>query len=153
LFFSGSVIESTKLPITLILSNANYQMKLVIVVDSIGFSIANYSITHLCSLRHPSEPDTHSLTWQPVTNIPIGGYSVYLDGVRVHQILNPMACAVSLKEKLLFSGARTLTMRALSLDGNSESKDSEPIQLSKSLVNQQQHQQQPEMVSPGLITI
>jgi len=35
--FSGSVIESTTLPITLILSNANYQMQLVIVVDSISF--------------------------------------------------------------------------------------------------------------------
>jgi hypothetical protein len=36
LFFFGSVIESTTLPITLILSNANYQMQLVIVVDSIS---------------------------------------------------------------------------------------------------------------------
>ncbi len=32
-----SVIESTTLPITLILSNANYQMQLVVVVDSISF--------------------------------------------------------------------------------------------------------------------
>jgi hypothetical protein len=37
LVFSGSVIESTTLAITLILSNDNYQMLLVIVVDSIGF--------------------------------------------------------------------------------------------------------------------
>ena len=37
MIFSGSVIESTTLPITLILSNANYQMQLVIVVDSISF--------------------------------------------------------------------------------------------------------------------
>ena len=39
MFFSGSVIESTVLPITLILSNANYQMWLVIVVDSISFQL------------------------------------------------------------------------------------------------------------------
>ena len=39
MFFSGSVIESTTLPITLILSNANYQMQLVIVVDSISFRL------------------------------------------------------------------------------------------------------------------
>ncbi len=38
-FFSGSVIESTTLPITLILSNVNYQMYLVIVVDSISFQL------------------------------------------------------------------------------------------------------------------
>lgn len=70
--------------------------------------------------------------------IPIGGYSIYLDGVRVHQILNPMASSVSLKEKLLFSGAKTLTIRALSLDGNAESKDSETIQLTTSLMAEQQ---------------
>ena len=39
MIFSGSVIESTTLPITLILSNANYQMKLVIVFDSISFQL------------------------------------------------------------------------------------------------------------------
>ena len=39
MFFSGSVIESTTLPITLILSNANYQILLVIVVDSISFQL------------------------------------------------------------------------------------------------------------------
>ncbi len=39
MIFSGSVIESTTLPITLILSNANYQMQLVIVVDSISFQL------------------------------------------------------------------------------------------------------------------
>jgi hypothetical protein len=44
LFFSGSVIESTTLPITLILSNANYQILLVIVVDSISFQ---FPITQL----------------------------------------------------------------------------------------------------------
>ena len=37
MIFSGSVIESTTLPITLILSNTNYQ--LVIVVDSISFQL------------------------------------------------------------------------------------------------------------------
>lgn len=93
--------------------------------------------------KDQAEPDTYQLAWQPVVNmvsngIPIGGYSIYLDGVRVHQILNPMASTVSLKEKLLFSGAKTLTIRALSLDGNAESKDSEPIQLTKSLMAEQQ---------------
>ena len=39
MLFSISVIESTTLPITPILSNANYQMQLVIVVDSISFQL------------------------------------------------------------------------------------------------------------------
>lgn len=70
--------------------------------------------------------------------IPIGGYSIYLDGVRVHQILNPIASTVTLNHKLLFSGAKLLTIRALSLDGNAESKDSEPIHLSKVLMTMNQ---------------
>ena len=44
-----------------------------------------------------SETDAYVLTWQPVVSMPnttsngimVGGYSIYLDGVRVHQILNP----------------------------------------------------------------
>lgn len=43
------------------------------------------------------------------------------------------ACSVSLTSKLLFNGAKILTVRTLSLDGNAESKDSEPIKLSKSM--------------------
>lgn len=85
--------------------------------------------------------------WQPVVNmpntvsngIPIGGYSIYLDGARVHQILNPIASTVSLSQKLLFSGAKILTIRALSLDGNAESKDSEPLLLSKALMTLNQN--------------
>jgi len=65
----------------------------------------------------------------------VGGYSIYLDGIRVHQILNPIASTVSLSAKLLFNnGAKLLTVRTLSLDGNSESKDSQPIKLSKSMM-------------------
>jgi hypothetical protein len=83
------------------------------------------------------------LTWEPpvtinnpVSNgIHVGGYSIYLDGIRVHQILNPIASTVSLSAKLLFNnGAKLLTVRTLSLDGNSESKDSQPIKLSKSMM-------------------
>ncbi len=61
LFFSGSVIESTTLPITLILSNANYQMKLVIVVDSIGFQ---FPITQLPV--SVVEAETRLGRWRPV---------------------------------------------------------------------------------------
>ena len=88
--------------------------------------------------------------------IPVGGYSIYLDSVRVHQILNPIgkseklavamvtafdpvphfsASTVSLSGKLLFNGAKQLTIRTLSLDGNAESKDSEPIKLVRNLIN------------------
>ena len=35
---------------------------------------------------------------------------------------------------MLFSGAKLLTLRALSLDGNAESKDSEPINLLKYVI-------------------
>jgi hypothetical protein len=43
--------------------------------------------------------DAYTLTWQPVVvmpntmsnGTPVGGYSIYLDGVRVHQILNPFS--------------------------------------------------------------
>ncbi len=91
------------------------------------------------------ETDTYNLSWKPVCDIenavsngiPIGGYSIYLDGVRVHQILNPTASTVNLNQKLLFgSGAKVLTVRTLSLDGNAESKDSEPLHLSKNLISQ-----------------
>lgn len=41
---------------------------------------------------------------------------------------------MSLSSKLLFNGAKLLTVRTLSFDGNSESKDSPPIKLSKSLM-------------------
>ena len=34
----------------------------------------------------------------------------------------------------MFNGAKLLTVRTLSLDGNAESKDSEPIRLSKSMM-------------------
>lgn len=88
------------------------------------------------------ELDTYNLSWRPVVSmpntisngIPVGGYSIYLDGVRVHQILNPIASTVSLSGKLLFNGAKLLTIRTLSLDGNAESKDSEPIKLIKNQV-------------------
>lgn len=47
--------------------------------------------------RDPHEADACLLTWKPVCDMPnafsngiqVGGYSIYLDGVRVHQILNP----------------------------------------------------------------
>lgn len=41
---------------------------------------------------------------------------------------------MSLTSKLLFNGAKQLTLRTLSLDGNAESKDSEPIKLNKSIM-------------------
>ena len=45
-----------------------------------------------------NEPESYILSWRPVVSmpntisngIPVGGYSIYLDGVRVHQILNPI---------------------------------------------------------------
>lgn len=45
------------------------------------------------SLRKSTAPDLYTLTWQPVvvdnTNIiQISGYSIYLDGTLVHQILD-----------------------------------------------------------------
>lgn len=48
--------------------------------------------------KDPNEPDSCVLSWHPVVampntvsnGIPVGGYSIYLDGVRVHQILNPI---------------------------------------------------------------
>ena len=48
--------------------------------------------------KDPIEFETYNLSWLPVVNmpntvsngIPIGGYSIYLDGIRVHQILNPI---------------------------------------------------------------
>ena len=39
---------------------------------------------------------------------------------------------------MLFNGAKLLTVRTLSMDGNLESKDSEPIKLSKNLLNSTQ---------------
>lgn len=45
------------------------------------------------------------------------------------------ASTVSLSGKLLFNGAKQLTIRTLSLDGNAESKDSEPIKLVRNLIN------------------
>lgn len=36
---------------------------------------------------------------------------------------------------MLFNGAKLLTVRTLSMDGNLESKDSEPIKLSKNFLN------------------
>lgn len=96
----------------------------------------------LCIEKDPNELDTLIVSWQPVVNMPntisngiaVGGYSIYLDGIRVHQILNPIASSVSLSSKLLFNGAKLLTVRTLSLDGNAESKDSEAIKLTKSLI-------------------
>ncbi|CAF0705935.1 unnamed protein product [Brachionus calyciflorus] len=93
--------------------------------------------------KDPSENDTFILSWNPVVNSPnqqsngisVGGYSIYLDGTRVHQILNPIASSVSLSSKLL-NGAKNLTVRTLSLDGNSESKDSETIKISKNLLDE-----------------
>ena len=88
------------------------------------------------------EAETFVLSWFPVctsintasNGIPVGGYSIYLDGIRVHQILNPTAANVNLTSKLLFNnGAKLLTLRTLSLDANVESKDSEPIELSNIL--------------------
>jgi len=48
--------------------------------------------------KDPSEADTYVLSWRPVVSmpntisngVPVGGYSIYLDGMRVHQILNPI---------------------------------------------------------------
>lgn len=51
---------------------------------------------------------------------------------------------MSLSSKLLFNGAKQLTLRTLSLDGNAESKDSEPIKLSKSMQQQMTQQSLPE---------
>jgi hypothetical protein len=54
--------------------------------------------------------------------------------MRLHQILNPTATTVNLTSKLLFNnGAKLLTIRTLGLDGNTESKDSEPIKLTNFL--------------------
>ncbi len=92
--------------------------------------------------RDPYETDTFILSWNPVctmsntvsNGISVGGYSIYLDGMRLHQILNPTASTVNLTSKLLFNnGAKLLTIRTLSLDGNTESKDSEPIKLANFL--------------------
>lgn len=54
--------------------------------------------------KDPSEPETYNLSWRPVVSmpntisngIPVGGYSIYLDGVRVHQILNPIGFYLTL---------------------------------------------------------
>lgn len=92
--------------------------------------------------RDPYETETFILSWNPVCTMPntvsngisVGGYSIYLDGMRLHQILNPTASTVNLTSKLLFNnGAKLLTIRTLSLDGNTESKDSEPIKLANFL--------------------
>jgi hypothetical protein len=48
--------------------------------------------------KDPNEHETYILSWKPVVTMPnmtsngisVGGYSIYLDGVRVHQILNPI---------------------------------------------------------------
>ena len=53
--------------------------------------------TDLALEKDPQEIDAYLLTWKPVVVMPntlsngiqVGGYSIYLDGVRVHQILNP----------------------------------------------------------------
>ena len=53
--------------------------------------------TELSLEKDPQEIDAYLLTWKPVVVMPnsisngiqVGGYSIYLDGVRVHQILNP----------------------------------------------------------------
>lgn len=53
--------------------------------------------TELALEIDPQELDAYLLTWKPVVAMPntvsngiqVGGYSIYLDGVRVHQILNP----------------------------------------------------------------
>ena len=111
--------------------------------------------------KDPVEPETYNLLWQPVVNmpntvsngIPIGGYSIYLDGARVHQILNPIASTVSLSQKLLFSGAKILTIRALSLDGNAESKDSEPLHLSKVLMTLNQNSSVPASIQETNSTV
>ena len=88
--------------------------------------------------RDAYDAETFVLSWNPVciasnavsNGIPVGGYSIYLDGIRLHQILNPTASTVNLTSKLLFNnGAKLLTIRTLGLDGNTESKDSEPIKL------------------------
>lgn len=58
------------------------------------------------------------------------------------------ASSVSLSSKLLFNGAKLLTVRTLSLDGNAESKDSEPIRLSKSMMAPPQPLPQPQPPPP-----
>ena len=48
--------------------------------------------------KDANEHETYVLSWKPVVTMPnmtsngisVGGYSIYLDGVRVHQILNPI---------------------------------------------------------------
>jgi hypothetical protein len=48
--------------------------------------------------KDANEHETYVLSWKPVVAMPnmtsngisVGGYSIYLDGVRVHQILNPI---------------------------------------------------------------
>ena len=57
------------------------------------------------------EPDTWNLSWKPVctmsntvsNGVTVGGYSVYLDGVRVHQILNPIGKLKKITTLLRFS--------------------------------------------------
>jgi RIMS-binding protein 2 len=91
--------------------------------------------------RDRRDHDNFILSWQPTilssndttsNGIPVGGYSIYLDGLKIHQILNPLASSLSLSPKLLMgNGANSLlTIRSLSLDGSLESKDSEPFRLS-----------------------
>lgn len=63
------------------------------------------------------------------------------------QSLFVLASSVSLSSKLLFNGAKLLTLRTLSLDGNAESKDSEPIKLSRTM-QQQLHQQSSQEMTP-----
>lgn len=55
--------------------------------------------------KDPNEVDSYNLSWEPpvsinnpVSNgIAVGGYSIYLDGIRVHQILNPIGIYYSFK--------------------------------------------------------
>ena len=115
--------------------------------SSIEFrTLASRSLTQPTQLsidKDPAEMDAFLITWNPVATmsnqisngIPVGGYSIYLDGTRVHQILNPIASSVSLSHKFL-ANAKLLTIRTLSLDGNCESRDSDAIKLSKSLLDE-----------------
>ncbi len=53
--------------------------------------------TDLVLEKNRNEQDSYVLSWQPAIQVPntssdgiqVGGYSIYLDGIRVHQILNP----------------------------------------------------------------
>ena len=67
--------------------------------DKYSTSVEFYTLAIPCPIdvrlqKVPTSTDLYSLLWQPVpndnTNTPIvSGYSIYLDNVMVHQILDP----------------------------------------------------------------